>query len=365
MSGGGGIRVLFVVPHPIEGPSSRFRIYQFLPYLEANGVHATVRPLIPSHLAPIIYESGRMPAKVAITALAAAHRLLDVVRAGTFDVVYILREAFPFGPPWIERALRRRVGRLIFDFDDAIYHRSLAYRNALDGLRDFSKTEAIIRLADHVVVGCRHLQDYALRFRAREATTILPTVVDTKVFRPGIGCREDGPLTIGWIGTPRGSGYLMHLRGAMAELVRRHEHIRFVFIGAEPFDGQGLPITFQPWRLATEVDDIRGFDIGIMPLTDDEETRGKCGFKLIEYMSLGIPTVSSPVGANRDIVEDGRWGLLAATDAEWVGALASLVERPDLRRRLAEDGRRRIEAAYSLANVAPNLLALITGTGRR
>lgn len=364
MSSERGLRVLFVLPHPIEGPSSRFRVYQFLPDLEAHGIHATVRPLVTSRRAPILYQTGKLPAKVAITAMAAAGRLLDTLRTKRFDVAYVLREAFPFGPPWIERVLKRRIGRLIFDFDDAIYHRSLAYENALDRFRDFGKTEAIIRMADHVVAGSRHLQEFALRFTTADRTTVLPTVVDTDLFRPAERAPGHG-LTVGWIGTPRGSGYLKDLRGALARLAGRYDALRFVFIGAEPFDPGGLPITFQPWRLDTEVADIQAFDIGIMPLTDDPETRGKCGFKLIEYMSLGLPTVSSPVGANRDIVQDGVSGLFATDETGWVEAIAALVERPDLRRTLAENGRRRVEAHYSRASVAPRLVDLIAATAAR
>ncbi|MCW6511337.1 glycosyltransferase family 4 protein [Lichenifustis flavocetrariae] len=364
MSAAAALRVLFIVPHPIEGPSSRFRVYQFQPYLEAHGIEVTVRPLVPSRAAMRLYEPGGLVAKAAITTIAAAERLGDILRAGQFDVVYLLREAFPFGPPWIEHALKRRAGRLIFDFDDAIYLRSLVYRNPLDRFRDFGKTEAIIRLADHVVVGSRHLQEFASRFTRQDNITIVPTVVDTDVFRPADHLQL-GTLTIGWIGTPRGSSYLRGLLGAMRHLCRRFNHLRFVFIGAEPFGVGDLPVTFQPWRMATEVADIQAFDIGLMPLTDDEETRGKCGFKLIEYMSLGIPTVSSPVGANCDIVEDGRSGLFATSEAEWIAAIGELIERPDLRRTLAENGRRRVVASYSLASAAPQLLRLITAAALR
>lgn len=356
-----GPRVLFVLPHPVEGPSSRFRVYQFLPYLQAHGVEAVVRPLLDSRRAALVYEPGRLPAKVSLTLAAAWDRMRDVARASRFDVAYVLREAFPFGPPVIERALRRRVGRLIFDFDDAIYHRSLAYANPLDRLRDFSKVGATIALADHVVVGSRHLRDYALGFTTPESVTVLPTVVDTQRFTPGPPRPPGGPITVGWIGTPRGSGYLEALRGAMVRVVARHGHVRFVFVGAAPFDPQGLPITFRPWRLADEIDDIRGFDIGIMPLSDDEETRGKCGFKLIEYMSLGIPTVSSPVGANREICVAGLTGLFARTQDEWVEALCRLADDPALRARLAAGGRQRSVAEFSLASVAPRLLCILRG----
>ena len=179
------LRVLFIVPHPIEGPSSRFRVYQFVDYLQANGVDATVRPFLSSRLTSVIYRPGALAAKVQATLWGAACRVADISAAFRYDVVYVLREAFPFGPPWVERALRGATGKLIFDFDDAIYMPSLAYHNPLDRFRDFDKPRKLIAMASRVVVGSEHLRDYALRFaRSPEHVAVVPTVVDTTVYCP-------------------------------------------------------------------------------------------------------------------------------------------------------------------------------------
>lgn len=367
------LRVLFVVPHPIEGPSSRFRVYQFVEDLHAAGVQVEVSPFITSAQTRVIYGPGALAAKVAATLQGALRRLLDILRAGRFDIVYVLREAFPFGPPWVERALRASAGRLVFDFDDAIYRPSLAYRNPLDRLRDFDKPRQLIRMAAHVVVGSEYLRQYALRHARRpDQVTVLPTVVDTDVYRPlrdtGRGAGRAAPagnsITLGWIGTPRGSSYLRDLLDVIAGLVAVAPGLRCRFVGAEPFDTRGLPITFDRWRLQDEVADLQSFDIGLMPLTDDEETRGKCGFKLIQYMAVGIPAVCSPVGANLDIVQPGETGLLAATSQEWAESLRRLVLDPALRDRLGRRGRELAEQRYSRRTVAPRLLAVLHAVGR-
>ena len=370
------LRVLFVVPHPIEGPSSRFRVYQFVEDLRAAGVQVEVSPFITSAQTRAIYGPGALAAKVAATLQGALRRLLDILRAGRFDIVYVLREAFPFGPPWVERALRASAGRLVFDFDDAIYRPSLAYRNPLDRLRDFDKPRQLIRMAAHVVVGSEYLRQYALRHAPRpEQVTVLPTVVDTEVYRPlrdagrGAACAAcaapaGSGITLGWIGTPRGSSYLRELVDVIAGLVAVAPGLRCRFVGAEPFDTRGLPITFDSWRLQDEVADLQSFDIGLMPLTDDEETRGKCGFKLIQYMAVGIPAVCSPVGANLDIVQPGETGLLAATPQEWAESLRRLVLDPALRDRLGRRGRELAEQRYSRRVVAPRLLAVLRDVGR-
>lgn len=358
------LRVLFVVPHPIEGPSSRFRVYQFLDDLRAAGARAEISPFLTSAQVQVIYRPGALAGKVKALLWGALRRLGDIVRAGRFDVVYVLREAFPFGPPWVEQALRVCAGRLVFDFDDAIYMPSLAHHNPLDRWRDFDKPRTLIRMAAHVVVGSEYLRRYALRHaRAEGQVTVLPTVVDTEVYRPRPAATVPGAgfakLSVGWIGTPRGSAYLRDLLDVVAALAASAPGLSFCFIGAEPFDTRGLPIRFADWRLQHEVSDLQSFDIGIMPLTDDEETRGKCGFKLIQYMAVGIPVVCSPVGANRDIVLSGETGFFADTSAEWVAALQRLAHDPALRARLGRRGRERVEQCYSRRAVAPRLLAVL------
>lgn len=354
------LRVLFIVPQPIEGPSSRFRVYQFLDYLQANGVDATVRPLLSSRLAAVVYRRGGLAAKVQATLWAAACRVADVSAAFRYDVAYVLREAFPFGPPLAERALGRAAGRLIFDFDDAIYMPSLAYRNPLDRFRDFDKPRKLIAMASRVVVGSDYLRDYALRFaRTPDHVAVVPTVVDTTVYCPRPAPKASPEVTIGWIGTPRGSGYLLDLLEPIRALSREFPQVAFRFVGAEPFATQGLPITFKTWRLDDELADLQSFDIGIMPLTDDEETRGKCGFKLIQYMSVGIPVLCSPVGANRTIVEEGVNGYFASTPEQWLAGLRRLVGDAGTRERLGQRGRGIAQARYSREAVAPRLLSIL------
>lgn len=358
------MRVLFAVPHPIEGPSSRFRVYQFIDDLRDRGIDAEVRPFLSSRAAPLIYENGRLIDKAAVTGWATAKRLVDVLRATRYDVAYVLREAFPFGPPCFEAALKAAAGRLVFDFDDAIYRPALAFDNPLDRLRDFNKPAKIIRMSNHVVVGSAYLADYAAQFaESRERITVLPTVVDTDVYRPS---PEPKPphLTIGWIGTPRGSCYLEDLKNMARRLAQRYAHVRFKYVGAEAFECGNLPITFKQWRLEEEVADLQSFDIGIMPLTDDEETRGKCGFKLIQYMSVGIPAVCSPVGANLSIVEEGTTGYFARDEDEWFAALDRLVADAGLRKRLGENGRALAVGSYSRAAIAPRLIDVLERAAR-
>ena len=354
------MRVLFVIPHPIEGPSSRFRVYQFLPYLRTHEVEVTVRPFMSSRLTPVVYQPGRLAGKALITAWGTLKRAGDALAATRYDLVYVLREAFPFGPPLFERLLDAAAGRLVFDFDDSIWMPSLAYSNPLDRLRDFGKPAKVIGLARHIVVGSEYLRRYALRFALQpERVTVIPTVVDTATYRPAARVAQRARIIIGWIGTARGSSYLRELVGVMTQLAQGGRKLAFKFVGAEPFDTAGLAVEFKPWRLEDEVADLQSFDIGIMPLTYDEETRGKCGFKLIQYMAVGIPVVCSPVGANLDIVEEGGNGFFARTPQEWLARLQLLIENDDMRVHFGARGRELAEARFSLAAMAPRLLAVL------
>ncbi len=353
------IRVLFVAPHPVEGPSTRFRISQFLPYLRLNGVEAELRPLFASDEVQLVYAPGQALRKAALTLRAALRRLRDVVDAGAFDLVYILREAFPFGPPWFERALAWRAGRMVFDFDDAIYTPATNYENPLDRLRVWSKPAELIKRADCVVPGSDVLADYARRFADDARVEVLPTVLDADAFTPDPSARDPEWVTIGWMGTPRNTSYLRPLRPVFEAVSAAHPRVRFVVVGAEPFHCGSARVTFRDWRLCREIDDLRSFDIGMMPLADDEQARGKCGFKLIEYMAVGAACVASPVGANLAILDVGRTGLFASSTAEWTGALDRLVREADLRRRMGVAGRARVESRYCVKAVAPRLLAVI------
>ena len=347
------MRVLMILPHPIDGPSSRFRAYQFLPFLKASGIDVTVRPFLSSELMPQLYTSASTTKKLVFSAYGAAQRITDTLRAMRYDVVYVLREAFPFGPPLVESLLSSAAGRLVFDFDDAIYTKSLAYNNPLDLLRDWDKTGKIIRMANKVIAGSAYLAQYALRFNSAGNIHVLPTVVDPGVYVPDPD-RENRPgITVGWIGTPRGSAYLKDLMPAFRRVSTMRADVKFVFVGAQPFNPGGLPIEFRTWSLGREPADVGSFDIGIMPLTDDEETRGKCGFKLIQYMSAGVAPVCSPVGANIHIVQNGVTGFFAQSMDDWADAIITLADQTEVRSRMGEAGRSTVVERFSLAYAAP------------
>ena len=277
------MRILFILPHPIEGPSSRFRVYQYIPYLEANGIKCTVRPFLGYKNISALHKTGGIGRKIALTLAGLFKRIGDVVRARRYDVVFILRDAFALGPPFIENGLASGATCMMYDFDDAIYTRSLVYKNPIDRLRDWDKPSKVLGKADTVIAGSHYLAAYAKQ-HTNGQVEVLPTVVDHTIYCPRTTEDRQSKITLGWIGTPRGSSYVAEMMPVFKKLASRHPNLRMVFVGCAKFDTEGLDIEFREWELKNEPSDIASFDIGIMPLTDDEETRGKCGFKLIQYM---------------------------------------------------------------------------------
>lgn len=274
--------------------------------------------------------------------------------------MWIEKEALPWLPARIETALLRRAHvPIVVDYDDATFHAYDRHRNRLVRRVLGAKIDQVMRQADLVVVGNAYLGARARSAGARRIAE-LPTVVDLRRYPPAPPrpAPAGGPLTIGWIGSPVTSGYLELLRPALSAL-RDKIPLRLRLIGAAPQALAGFPVERMAWSADGEAAAIAGCDIGVMPLPDRPFERGKCGYKLIQFMAGSRPVIASPVGANRDIVIPGETGFLAAQDADWTAALSRLHDDPPLRQRMGEAGRRRAEALYSLHAAAPRFVELL------
>jgi glycosyltransferase involved in cell wall biosynthesis len=221
------------------------------------------------------------------------------------------------------------------------------------------KLEPLLRGAAACACGNAHLQEYAARFCER--TIVLPTIVDTEIYRPGPGRKvgEEGAVTIGWIGSPSTYRYVSPLLPLLERLSKTHGvRARIVGAGAAAAADSFAGLDLVEWAEEREVADVQAMDIGVMPLPDEPWARGKSGFKLIQYMACGLPVIASPVGVNSTIVAPGVNGILANSAEEWQSALTMLIEGPQLRRTMGEAGRERAVAEFSLASQAPRLVAL-------
>jgi glycosyltransferase involved in cell wall biosynthesis len=365
------IRVLALSPIPEEGAGCRFRIAQFIPYLESVGISVTLDSLFTPEFFRLVYKPGHYAQKAA-TFIALSLKRLNALRGSSqFDLILVYREMFPLGPAVIERLLAaRQRPPIVFDFDDAIFLPSVSDANRLiAALKQPQKVASIIRHSDHVIAGNEFLATYARRFNP--AVTTIPTCVDTERFVPSNRPPSDPASdesrwpVVGWIGSPTTVSYLRGLADVLRRVRERHPFVLRISGAGESLSIPGVSVDNRTWSLEDEVRLFNTCDVGVYPLADDEWSKGKCGFKAIEFMACGVPVVASAVGVNRTIVQDGANGFLAGSDDEWVDKLSRLLSDASLRTRFAAAGRRTVEDGYSLHVNAPTLAATLRAVAER
>ena len=356
------VAVLALVPAgPDRSPGQRYRIEQWAPWCAAAGVDLEFAPFESERLHELLYTEGRYAAKALAVAGACARRAVDIVRARRYDAVFLYREAALLGPAVLERVLGRSGVPMVYDFDDAVFvpYRSPTNRS-LSWLKFPGKTAAICRAASVVTAGNEYLADYARRWNSH--VEVVPTTIDLLRYTPAAVVENERPV-IGWTGTHSTYQHLDRLQPVLADLAAERDFVLRV-IGPAPYRMAGVEVDYRPWRSEREVEDLRGIDVGIMPLPDDPWSRGKCGAKALQYMALGIPAVCSPVGVNIDIVDHGVNGMLAAGDDEWRAALTMLLDDRKERDRLGRAGRVTVETGFSAQVHGPRMAELLRSVAR-
>jgi glycosyltransferase involved in cell wall biosynthesis len=344
-------KLLFILNHPIQDGSARYRIYQFLPYLEAAGYRCTVRPFSNASLFRAIRGRGHWLRKAVLTAYCTARRISGLKDVTGYDLVVIHREAFPFFMPWMEERILNRNSHVIFSFDDAIYA-GHSDRSALNHPRLYkwkygSGVDNVLRRSRAVIAGNSTLAEYALKFNSN--VHIVPTVIDLETYKAQVPRVFPPRIRIGWFGSNTTSSYLRIVLPALKKVEEKYgSEVEFRFFG-DPAISLGLAnAKYFPFCLATEVEDLRTIDVGLMPMPDNEWTRGKCSFKAIQYMALGAPAIASPVGMASDVVQHGVTGFLANTEDEWFKALELLITDNQTRDTMSIAARRSVESHYSI-----------------
>ena len=347
------MRVVAFTPHPIEGPASRFRLFQFVEPLGERGIELEVRPFLDSETYRGLYTASRSGAKLRALANGIRSRIDDASKVGAGDVVIVHSELAPTMGGVVLDRLRRRNARIVYNFDDAIFLKRPGGSRLIRMLaRPDRRTAELCRAAGAVMAGNRYLASYAERARGgSDHVHVMPTVLDTNRFCPHDRPPGGGPPTVGWIGTHSALPYLTALFPALAAVQARKEYRLQVICNRAPKPFPGLKFEFIEWALEDELGYFEDLDIGLYPVPDDPWTRGKCGFKAIQYLACGVPTIASPVGVLAEIVRDGETGLHATDPASWEAALERLLDDPGLRARMGVAGRRLMVERYSIQAV--------------
>jgi glycosyltransferase involved in cell wall biosynthesis len=345
------LRILFL-SSGTRVPSARFRIHPVATYLSRMGHSCTVRASFPQKY-DFFPWLGFRPSQM----LKRFVRRLNLWEASfrSFDILYIDREIFDDPTTTFETKFHQRIPCLVLDLDDAVF------------LRYPEKFERLVPMSDLLVAGNSFLR---ARFAAvHPAIVTMPTCIDLDVYRLDLRSKTDGPPIVGWMGTTTNVSFIHNAAAALRKLATMCSFELRIIAGEDTLlkelDLSGVNVRFLPWNPRTEVEEIARFDIGIMPLREDEWSKYKCGLKLLQYMALGIPGVASPVGVNSEIIQSGTNGYLASDDETWIQGLHSLVTDPVRRQSMGELARKTVEERYSLDANVPRLATALIEAHRR
>ena len=355
------IRVAAFTRYGRSAASTRQRLLQYLPHLRRAGIAVDHHALLDAEYVQSLSTGERYPKRR--IALAYWERMGQVLASGNADVVWVYAELFPFLPAVFERLVFRSGKPLVYDFDDAFFHQYDDNPQALVRRLLAGKLQPLMAGAAVCCCGNPYLKEYAAKFCAN--SLVLPTVVDTELYAPR-QANPDGPLVVGWIGSPSTWCNVEPIVPVLAEIARKHGvRVRVIGAGKDAAKDAFPEMEMLEWTEATEVEEVRNMDIGIMPLLNRPFQRGKSGYKLVQYMACGLPVVASPVGVNREIVSHGVNGFLTETGAEWHDALTRLLSDSPLRVRMGRSGRAKAEAGYSLHSQAPRLAEVLRSAAKQ
>ena len=355
--------------YPKEAAATRFRLQQYVGPLQKRGIELAIYPFFEANAFAQFYHRESWPKTVLSLMASTFRRVLDTSAARKADAIMLQREAMLFGPPWFEWVTTKLLKRpMVLDLDDATYvsYTSPTYGRLGNVLKWFGKTDELIRWADVVVCGNSAIAEYAAGKGAH--TEIVPTIVDTNVFKP-LPQKSEQELVIGWIGTHSTFPHLQSILPVIVDLARQHKfRLKIVGAGKESIDLPGIEVESLPWRLDREVADFRTLDIGLYPIDEsiyEGWASGKSGFKAIQYMAVGIPYVATPVGGSGEIGEVGVTHFAATTNDEWYQALAELITNPEKRRAMGIAGREHVTRHYALEDQADKLAAILRSVAAR
>ena len=351
------MKVLFLPRYPVEGASSRYRVYQYLPALGEMGVDAHVSSFMSSAMYSAVFSSSSTLTKGLHTIWATIRRIAVVLTANRYDVVVMQRELLPFGSPVLEKLLHRRGIATVFDYDDALFiHKDSTHNPLASKMRRPNKTTEIFSLVDAVAAGNQYLADCAKPYCEN---AICVEVAEDTVRIPLREYSENGPVVVGWLGSPSTEKYLELIKPVLEELFRAKPDLEFRIIGGGRFELANTKVVHIPWQMDTEVDNLLQIDIGLMPLPLEEWSKGKSGGKARTYMAAGVVPVCTAIGYNLELIDHENTGFLVEKPDEWLETLCRLVDSPELRERVGRAARQTVVQRFSVQGQAKKLRAVL------
>ena len=370
------LRVLFLTGDKVDGlsPATRMRVHYYLKLLPEYEIEPVVSPSWISvyfYQYPVIqklitqFPPIRYPVKALVLPIMILGRLIDICRSLHYNVVVMQRDLIPIGIPLIEKLLIKVNPNVIFDFDDAIYMNYQRPTNWLSkGLWNRDKIGTLVKASKAITAGNHSLQKWALNWNS--CVHIIPTCIDISNYKPhNYDLPVSESIILGWIGSDGNLPCLYDLYPLFDDLAVKYPHVQLKIVcGIMPRRPEKMPLTYQKWSLESEADLISKFDIGLMPLSNSEWARGKCGGKILQYFASALPVIASPVGVNQSIIENGQNGFLANNDDEWHDSLKKLIDSPKLRKSFGISARKKIEDNFTTERWVQKLAEILKKTAK-
>lgn len=338
--------------------SSRTRVYQYLPYLRHKVIKCKLIYYSSSRHCQNVanLEKENLFFKIAEKIYNFYKTLIFILSVSRYDIVFIQRVLLPLTIQKFVFSLNKNI---VFDFDDAIFLLNRSYNGKIYhlGNKFLSRFESMLNTSKCIVLENDYTKNYAQKFNRN--ILLITGPIDTRRYVPRAKKAQNKIIVLGWIGSPPASFYLEPLYKVFEMLASKYTNLVLELVGFSPqikLEIKELNIIVKKWTLETEVADLQNFDIGLMPLYNDEWSKGKGGYKLLQYMGIGIPCVASPVGINREIIRDGVNGFFADTPKQWFDKLSMLIDDISLREKMGNEGRRLAEELYSFEANVPKLI---------
>lgn len=338
---------VFAIHRPFRAPNERYRFEQYKNYLYEKNININYFYILNDKEDAILFYSKNYFLKIFIYLKTYFKRWWQIITLKKSHTILIYRELHWFGfhtKLWMH-LLKLKSKKIIFDFDDAIWIESTStVQNIIK--KPSHKTPVYIKQSNTIIAGNKYLCNYAQSYNSN--CIIIPTVIDTDYFIPIPHIKnQQQNITIGWMGSHSTVAHLKQLIPVLKQIQHKYPNIKFKFIGKKEFLPE-LNVYIEDWNKNTEIQTLNSFDIGIMPLPNDEWSKGKCGLKLLTYMACEIPCIASNIGVNKEIIEKTSGGLLCNNEQDWLHNLSLLIQNPELRQQLGAQGRKNVEKYYSL-----------------
>ena len=321
------MKILFLV-QGLDVAASRYRVLQYLPYLKEHGIEPTVTPFPKG-----FFEKIRLFKSIS-----------------KYDVLFIQRKRF--SALWL-KYIRMNARKIVYDFDDSVMYRNSKAVRAESNTRT-KMFKNMINASDYVIAGNEYLKRNTAPYT--DNVTNIPSPIDMTLYTQKEYSEQNDNITLGWIGAHGSIHYLEKMRSVFEILGKRHNNLKLKIVCDTFFDCEDMVVEKKFWNEKDEAEDIKSFDIGLMPLLDDPWSHGKCGLKILQCLATGVPVVCSPAGINREIVEDSVHGFWANTPEEWIERLEILINDHNLRKRMGMEGRKKVIEHYSLKANTPRML---------